>query len=199
MTFGPKDVKVYRSLKPTSPPLMEGRRLESVHVMSAQDAYIDKTRKNEIVDLWHVRFGHVSCHKLKVMMLMSMVRGLPQLEIRNNIICAGCQYVKAHQLLHKQSIFKAKEPLELVQSDVFGKVKQPSIKGYRYMITFIDDFSRYVWVDFVKEKSEALDKCKEFKNKAESEVGHKIKCLHTNNMREYTSNEFFEYLRVHRI
>jgi len=51
VVFRPNDVKVYRSLTTTSPLLMEGRRLEFVHVMSAQDAYIDKTRKNETVDL----------------------------------------------------------------------------------------------------------------------------------------------------
>jgi len=62
------------------------------------------------------------------------------------------------------------------------------------MITFIDDFSRYVWVGFTKEKSEAIDKFKEFKNKVESGVGHKIKCLRTDNRGEYTSHEFFEYL-----
>jgi len=49
------------------------------------------------------------------------------------------------------------------------------------MITFINDFRRYVWVDFMKEKSEALDKFKEFKNIVESEVGHKIKCLRMDN------------------
>jgi hypothetical protein len=49
--FGPKDVKVYRSLKPTSLPIMEGMRLEYVYVMSAQRAYVDKTRKNETADL----------------------------------------------------------------------------------------------------------------------------------------------------
>ncbi|KAG6517284.1 hypothetical protein ZIOFF_020669 [Zingiber officinale] len=41
----------------------------------------------------------------------------------------------------KESKCKAKEPLELVHSDVFGLVKQSSIGGMRYMVTFIDDFS----------------------------------------------------------
>jgi len=45
--------------------------------MAAQDAYVDKARKNEIEDLWHARLGHVSYHKLKVMMQKSMVKGLP--------------------------------------------------------------------------------------------------------------------------
>jgi len=61
-------------------------------------------------------------------------------------------------------MFKAKVLLELVQSDVFGKVKQSPIKRYKYMITFIDDFSRHVWVEFMKEKSKALDNFKKFKN-----------------------------------
>jgi len=64
--------------------------------MSTQDACVDNVRKNEIEDLWHARLGHVSYHKLKVMIQKSMVKGLPQLEIRDNIVCARCQYEKAH-------------------------------------------------------------------------------------------------------
>jgi hypothetical protein len=41
------------------------------------------------------------------------------------------------------------------------------------MITFIDDYSRYVWVDFMKEKFEALKKFIDFKEKIEKEVGYK--------------------------
>src|SRR5688572_17794330 len=112
VVFGPHDVKMYRNFKPTSTPLMEGRHLESVYVMSAQDAYVDKTRRNETIDLWHARLGHVSYHKLKVMMQKSMVKGLPQLEVRDNIVCAGCQYGKAHQLPYEESTFKATAPLQ---------------------------------------------------------------------------------------
>jgi len=67
------------------------------------------------------------------------------------------------------------------------------------MITIIDHFSRYVWVDFMNVKSKTLDKFKEFKNKVETEVGHKIKCLDIDNEGEYASNEFFEYLQAYRI
>ena len=80
------------------PGVMEGQRMESVYVMSAESAYVDKTRKNETVDLWHARLGHISYHKLKVMMNKSLVKGLPQLECREDTVCAGCQYGKAHQL-----------------------------------------------------------------------------------------------------
>ncbi|CAL9028014.1 unnamed protein product, partial [Prunus brigantina] len=197
--FGPRDVKVYQDLKISGMLTMEGRRLESVYVMSAESAYVDKTRKNETADLWHMRLGHVSYHKLSVMMKKSMLKGLPQLDVRTDTVCAGCQYGKAHQLPYEESKFKAKEPLELIHSDVFGPVKQPSISGMRYMVTFIDDFSRYVWVFFMKEKSDTFSKFKEFKEIVEGEVGKKIICLRTDNGGEYTSNEFCQYLRESRI
>jgi hypothetical protein len=114
--FGSQDVKVYRDLKISETPVMEGQRLESVYVMSAESAYVDKTRKNETMDLWHARLGHVNYHKLKVMMNKSLVKGLPQLECREDSVCAGCQYGKAHQLPYQESKFSAKEPLELVHS-----------------------------------------------------------------------------------
>jgi len=62
--------------------------------------------------------------------------------------------------------------LELVHSDVFGPVKQASISGRKYLVTFIDDFSSYVWIYFMKKKSEAFSKFKEFKEVAEAEVGN---------------------------
>ncbi|KAM1906652.1 hypothetical protein ACFX14_026396 [Malus domestica] len=197
--FGPREVKVYRDLKISEIPTMEGRRLESVYVMSAESAYVDRTRKNETSDLWHMLLGHVSYSKLSVMVKKLMLKGLPQLDVRTDTVCAGCQYGKAHQLPYKESKFKAKEPLELVHSDVFGPIKQPSIGGMRYMVTFIDDFSRYVWVFFMKEKFDTFSKFKEFRESAEGEVGKKICCLRTDNGGEYSSSEFSQYLRECRI
>ncbi|KAE8720906.1 tir-nbs resistance protein [Hibiscus syriacus] len=163
--FGSQDVKVYRDVKISETPTMEGRRLESIYVMSAESAYVDGTRKNETSDLWHMRLGHVSYSKLSVMVKKSMLKGLPQLDVRTDTVCAGCQYGKAHQLPYDESKFKAKESLELVHSDVFGPIKQLSISGMRYM------------------------------RLAEGEVGKKICCLRTDNRGEYRSNEFSQFLR----
>jgi len=197
--FGPQYVKVYRDLKISETPTMKGRHLESVYVMSAEFAYVDRTRKNETADLWHMQLGHVSYSKLSLMVKKSMLKGLPQLDVRTDTVFAGCQYGKAHQLPYDESKFKAKEPLELVHSDVFRPVKQQSIGSMRYMMTFIDDFSRYVWVFFMKEKYDTFSKFKEFKESAEGEVGKKICCVRTDNGGEYSSSEFSQYLRECRI
>lgn len=130
--------------------------------MTAQDAYVDKTRKNETVDLWHSRLAHVSYLKLKVIMKKQLVRGLPKLEVRIDVVCPGCQYGKAHQLPYNKYVFQAKQPLKLIHSDVLGKFGVSSIGGKNYLLTFTDDFSRYVWAYFLKEKSEMFKKFVEF-------------------------------------
>lgn len=199
MLFGPDGVAIYRRVKVIGTPIMEGRRRQSVYVLSAESAYVDKTQKNETGDLWHARLGHVNYTKLREMMQKQVLKGLPQLNIRTDTVCASCQYGKAHQLPYKESDYRSKTPLELIHSDVFGPVKQISLGGMRYMVIFIDDFSRYIWVFFMKEKSETFTKFKEFKEKVEGELNKEIKCIRTDNGREYLSNEFTNYLKEHKI
>ena len=51
--------------------------------------------------------------------------------------------------------------------------------GYRYFITFIDDYSRYGYIYLMKNKSEAFGKFKEFKNEVENQLDKRIKALRT--------------------
>ena len=60
------------------------------------------------------------------------------------------------------------------------------------MVTFTDDFSRYVTVYFLKSKSEVPSKFKEFVSFGESRSG-KVKVLRSDNGGEYTSQEFSKY------
>ena len=52
---------------------------------------------------------------------------------------------------------------DLIHSNVCGLFSVHAIGGYEYLITFIDDYSRYEYVYLMKKKYEALDKFKEFK------------------------------------
>ena len=65
-----------------------------------------------------------------------------------------------------------------------------SMNGSRYFLTFIDDFSRYTWVFFLKKKSEVCETFSELKALIENSFGLKIKILRYDNGREYVSNEF---------
>ena len=50
-----------------------------------------------------------------------------------------------------------KRPLELLHMDLMGPSKSESLGGKKYILVVVDDFSRYTWVDLLREKSEAAE------------------------------------------
>ncbi|RVW83923.1 Retrovirus-related Pol polyprotein from transposon TNT 1-94 [Vitis vinifera] len=85
------------------------------------------------------------------------------------------------------------EKLELVHIDLWGFSLVASLRASRYYITFIDDSSRKVWVYFLKNKSDVFETFKKWKAKVETETGLKVKCLRSDNGREYINGGFSEY------
>jgi hypothetical protein len=55
------------------------------------------------------------------------------------------------------AVHNTKGILDYVHTDVWGPSKNESIGGNRWFVTFIDDFSRGVWVYMMKHKDEVLD------------------------------------------
>ena len=55
---------------------------------------------------------------------------------------------------------------------------------------FVYDFTRMMWVAFLKENSKEFKKFKMFKNRVENESGVKCKCLRYDRGGDFTSNEF---------
>jgi hypothetical protein len=54
----------------------------------------------------------------------------------------------------------------------------PTASGYRYWITFINDWLRYGWIWLLKKKSDTFKAFKAFKAHVELQFGAKIACLH---------------------
>ena len=76
-----------------------------------------------------------------------MVKGLDFDSKQKLSFCESCAQGKSHQLPFQQSTVKRTNyPLELIHSDVCGKIGTQSLGGGEYFVTFLDDHSRYVWV-----------------------------------------------------
>eukprot|EP01018_Ginkgo_biloba_P000012 Gb_36863 [translate_table: standard] len=69
-----------------------------------------------------------------------------------------------------------------------------SLGGARYFLTFIDDYSRKVWIYPLREKSQTFVVFKQFKE-LERQTGLKLKVLRSYNGGEYTSKEFNQYYK----
>lgn len=149
--------------------------------------------------LWHRRFGHLSYKGLRTLQHKQMVKGLPFFKDSSKS-CPGCFVGKQHRdVIPKKSQWRASHKLQLVHADICGPITPNSNSNKRYFITFIDDFSRKVWIYFLVEKSEAFTTFKYYKSLVEKESGAFICCLRTDRGGEFTSNEFNEFCKIHGI
>ena len=91
-----------------------------------------------------------------------------------------------------------REPLHLLilYSDVVGPFHRMSMSQDKNALTFIDDFSRYCWVYFLKHKSKFFDLFKVFRDLVENQSRRKLKILRSDNGGEYVKSEFIQYLNI---
>lgn len=71
--------------------------------------------------------------------------------------------------------------------------KVSSLGGKRYFISFIDEFSRMMWLYLIKTKSEELKIFQRFKVMVDKQSEKSLKVLRTDRGGEYTLNEFEEF------
>eukprot|EP00253_Pinus_taeda_P020910 PITA_20910 len=71
----------------------------------------------------------------------------------------------------------------------------PSFSENRYVLTFIDDYTRKTWVYMLKQKSEVFEKFRHIKTLVEKQCGHYIKVLRTDRGGEYISQDFLHFCR----
>ena len=77
--------------------------------------------------------------------------------------CVECVKGKLTSKVLKDKIARYGGVLELILTDICGPFTLTTLGGYRYFITFIDDFSCYGHVLLIREKSDSLVTFKEGK------------------------------------
>ncbi|GKD80093.1 retrovirus-related pol polyprotein from transposon TNT 1-94 [Tanacetum coccineum] len=155
-----------------------------------------KCLKDDLSDkesVWHLRFGHLHFSGLKELTRKSMVHGLPNLAYDGRF-CESCIFGKqTRSSFPGKATYEAKGLLELIHSDFCGPFSPVSFRNKRYFITFIDDFTRKCWVNFLEQKSEALETFKNFKAMVEKTTCQYIKALRSYRGGKYVSTPFIMF------
>ena len=90
----------------------------------------------------------------------------------------------------KSKTYTSNVVLELVHTNLCGPIEVQSYKGDKYIMLFVDDYSRMMKVMFLKHKSDAFQMFKWYFARVEKEIGKSLKCLRSDRGGEFTSREF---------
>ena len=135
----------------------------------------------ESSNIWHGRLGHVNFDTLNKLMNLEL---LPKFKIDSNHKCEICVESKLTRASF-HNIERSIEPLELIHSDTCDLKYVQTRGGKKYLVTFIDDCTRYCYVYLLKSKDEALEKFMHYKNEVENQLGRKIKAIRSDRSGEY--------------
>ncbi|RVW33033.1 Retrovirus-related Pol polyprotein from transposon TNT 1-94 [Vitis vinifera] len=117
-------------------------------------------KKDNCTELWHRRLGHMSEKGLSILSKQGLLSGAETGKLK---FCETCVMGKQRRVKFSMGSHTTNGVLEYIHSDLWGPSPVESHSGCRYYVTFIDDFSRKVWVYFLKAKDEVFGKFKEWK------------------------------------
>ena len=143
---------------------------------------------------WHKKLGHpnpvVLSHLLKNGFL-SNKSIIPD----SSFHCSVCKLAKSKTLPFRSNAHHADKCFDIIHSDVWGISPILSHAKYKYFVTFIDDYSRFTWIYFLRSKNEVFSMFKTFLAYIENQFHTCIKILRTDSGGEYISAAFQEYLQ----
>ena len=144
-------------------------------------------------ELWHSRLAHLGWHQLRRLLSSDLVTGTqatgrfpPAPE------CDTCLEGKMHRHPFSAATPRATRPLERVCTDLMGPLS-PSVFRHKYIMVIVDEYTRYAWVFFLKQKSHASQRIKDFFAYAQRQFGRTISCIRSDRGGEFLSEELLSW------
>ena len=140
-----------------------------------------------------MRYGYFAFCYLQQLCSKKMVKGLPKINFSTGECLIGSVDMHPEENLHKGKSSRAPVSLQMVHMVLGGPFAETSVSHGRYILTFVDDFSRFTWVYFLHRKNEVLDKFPAFKTHVEQKLRKAIKVLRMDNESRYVNKRLIEF------
>jgi hypothetical protein len=143
--------------------------------------------KPDPATIWHFRLGHLSSHIHKC-----ISSHFPFVTFNDNHKpCHTCHLAKQRNLPFAHSNTKSVAIFDLIHADIWGPLSTPSICGHKYFLTLVDDYNRFTWTIFMKNKSETRTHLINFISFIETQFNKKLKCIRSDNGPEFLMTSFY--------
>jgi hypothetical protein len=145
----------------------------------------------------HNRFGHIGYDRLKQMIAQQKIE--MRMTDQDEAAVKSCAVCKAGKLKHqpvpKVSNTRATQVLERIHSDLWGPAPMESRGRNKYLMTFTDDKSRKMDVEFLHAKSEVPIKIKEYITFNAKHKQLPVRFFRSDNAAEYVCNDLKQYYK----
>lgn len=159
----------------------------------------DKRKGSYDMQTWHEILGHCNyddVQKLQNVVDGMTIRGKPDRPAQH---CEVCTQGKFTQTRNREPDVRAKAAPQLVHTiqsmvhtDIAGPIDPQSKDGYRYELSFTDDYSSALFVYYLKNKSDTVQATEKFL--ADTAPYGKIKCVRSDNGAEFMGKNYQELL-----
>ncbi|GJU68874.1 retrovirus-related pol polyprotein from transposon TNT 1-94 [Tanacetum coccineum] len=114
---------------------------------------LSKASKNKSW-LWHRRLNHLNFGTINDLFIKDLVRGLPRLKFEKDNLCSACQLGKSKKHTQKPKAENTiMEVLHTLHMDLCRTMRVQSINGKKYILVIVDDYSRFTWVKFLRNRT----------------------------------------------
>ncbi|GJU57934.1 integrase, catalytic region, zinc finger, CCHC-type containing protein [Tanacetum coccineum] len=111
--------------------------------------------------------------------------------VRNLKACEQGKSKKAS--LPPKLVPSTESKLKLIHMDLCGPMRVASINGKKYILVIVDDYSRYIWVYFLRTKDEASDMIIDFINQVQRNLKAQILMIRTDNRTEFKNKKLWAF------
>ena len=175
---------------------------ESMEILDYNEKSKDN-KKSKLSEgmLWHIRLGHVSLGYLKQMQKSD--EKLKGIKFEKDIMdCEVCIMAKIEKLPISEDRTRGTRPLEIIHTDTMGPIKPALFPGgNRFIIVFVDNFTRFAKAYSVNHKNEAGDCLEKFLITMRNLLGkdEKVCYIRADNGTEFIGRKFSEVMKKEKI
>ena len=182
--------------------LLRAKRSGDIYVMDFNSA--DPTQENcfysktasDLNWVWHKKLSHLNFKAISNLSRKELVRGLPKIDFSKDKLCAACEKGKRTRSSFKlKHMFSITVPFHLLHMDLFGPVSSPGLRGEKYALVIVDEYTRYTWVFMLRAKSETAGEIIAFINEMDRLNGNVVKQLRSDHGTEFRNRALVDYCR----
>jgi GAG-pre-integrase domain len=141
--------------------------------------YAGKARLEVSIDELHCRLGHVSHDRARMLVEKGLVEGI-ELDLASKLsVCESCEWAKGERK-PKTRVHKGQCTTEVggeIYLNLWGPAPVETINQKLYYISFIDDFSHFSSVYFLRTKDKAFKSYQAYEAWSKTQHGYHIKAL----------------------